>query len=80
MGANDKLRAILGDHPEDTPPWMRKMSDKPHPIEKLTAPPETVREHLDRIGCSYKEGDNIIVILVKELNKAENPEEGQDGK
>lgn len=80
MGVNDKLRAIFGDQPEDTPPWMRTISKKPHPIEKLTAPPETVRGHLDRIGVSYIEGRSVIVILKSELDQAENPQEDQDGK
>ncbi|UVF61786.1 hypothetical protein SEA_NOVASHARKS_83 [Gordonia phage NovaSharks] len=50
-------------------------------IEKLTAPPETVRQHLDRIGVGFKvpmvNGRLVIEIDVAELEAAENPKEGQ---
>lgn len=50
-------------------------------IDKLTAPPEAVREHLDRIGVGFKvpmvNGRLVIEIDVAELEAAENPKEGQ---
>ncbi|UJQ86148.1 hypothetical protein ZANY_79 [Gordonia phage Zany] len=50
-------------------------------IDKLTAPPETVRQHLDRIGVGFKvpmvNGHLVIEIDVAELEAAENPKEGQ---
>ncbi|XBA13409.1 hypothetical protein SEA_XENIA2_83 [Gordonia phage Xenia2] len=78
MGASEKKRAAY--HPLDD-------RDKtigtrgPHPIEKFTAPPETVREHLDRIGVAFKvpmvNGRLVIEIDAAELEAAENPKEGQ---
>ncbi|UJQ86404.1 hypothetical protein WOJTEK_75 [Gordonia phage Wojtek] len=51
-------------------------------IDKLTAPPETVRQHLDRIGVGFKvpmvNGRLVIEIDVVELEAAENPKEGQE--
>lgn len=49
-------------------------------IEKLTAPPETVREHLERIGVHYfvqhdiVRGRNLLVVDMAKLAEAEGNE------
>lgn len=64
----------LGEGPNDAKKareHARTHHPRPSVIEKLTAPPETVEEHLKRIGAYYWEKDGQIIIERDLLDRLE---------